>query len=123
MRDLRWLSFAGCMPPEFPYLQRGFTSPKGPSLAPFRVAGAQMAYGKLRWMTVTDSQTEHVSEVLVQAGKSDFFVARDVRPLLRGGEMSAGFQRRAAGDDQIVSEVAIRTLPETFSDVARYLSR
>ncbi len=33
--------------------------------------------------------------------------------------MSAGFQRRAAGDYQIVGEVAIGALAETFSNMAR----
>ena len=63
--------------------------------------------------------TEHVSEVLVQAGNRDFFVARDVLSLARCRQMSAGFQRRAARDYQIVGEVAIGALAETLCNLAR----
>jgi hypothetical protein len=68
---------------------------------------------------VSDKSTEHVSEVLVQAGHSYFFVARDVLSLPSGRQMAAGFQRRAAGDCQIMGEVTIGALPETFSNMAR----
>ncbi len=68
---------------------------------------------------VRDESTEHVSEVLVQAGNSDFFVARDVLSCPRGRQMSARFQRRAARDHEIVGEVAIGALAETFSNMAR----
>ena len=63
--------------------------------------------------------TEHIGEVLIQAGNSDFFLARNVFSVPCGCQMSTGFQRRTAGDDQIVSEVPICALAEAFSDMAR----
>jgi hypothetical protein len=47
----------------------------------------------IRASKVRDESTEHVGEVLVQAGHSYFLVARDVLSLPSGRQMPAGFQR------------------------------
>ena len=67
----------------------------------------------IRAAEICDESTEHVGEVLIQARNIDFFVARDVLSLPSDRQVSARFQRRAAGDHEIVGEVAIGALPDS----------
>ena len=77
----------------------------------------------IRAPQVRNEAPEHVSEVLVQARNRDFFVRLDVLAFARCRQMSTGFQRRSAGDHEVVGEVAIGALAKAFSDMARNLAR
>src|SRR5688572_26552501 len=76
----------------------------------------------VRAAQVSDESPQHVSKVLVEARNSDFLFARDVLSFQRGGQMSACLQSGAAGDSQVMREVTVGALAESFCNVARNLS-
>jgi hypothetical protein len=55
--------FAGCMPIRLPICNADLDAKKDLRDARFRIQKPQMACDKLRWVAVTDSQTEHVNEI------------------------------------------------------------